>query len=193
VTRASLIALLLVVGCERTIERLDFERMRDQARLDPFDADPTFPDGRTMRRAPRGTVPHGAPIRPHDDETLLEIPVPIDRALLERGRDRFERFCAACHGVLGTGNTAVVENARLRPPPSLHGADIRGQAPGSLFRTITLGFGLMPSYALQLEPIDRWATIAYLRVLWRSQAVELATLPTDLQARARAELGEVSR
>jgi mono/diheme cytochrome c family protein len=195
--RAAICCIVLLGGCERTIERLDFERMREQQRLDVYDAVPTFPDGSTMRAPPPGTVPWSSEPRDLAREEgmqgsveLDEIPIAIDRALLERGRDRFDRFCAACHGVLGTGNPAVVENARLRPPPSLHEPHIRVQPPGRIYRTIHRGFGLMPAYAAQLDVRDRWAVVAYLRVLWRSQDASLDSLTPALRIEAEAALAE---
>lgn len=191
------IGVALGGGCERAIERLDFERMRDQDRLDIYGPSPAFPDGRTMRVPPAGTVPRERVLGDAAlitgmtaDGDVTEVPVSIDRALLERGLDRFERICAACHGILGTGNPAVVENATLRPPPSLHEPRIRRQAPGRLFHTISAGFGLMPGYATHLSVHDRWAVVAYLRVLWRSQDAELATLSPAMRDQAEAALAE---
>jgi len=189
---SALVVVVLVAGCVRLVEGTDLERMREQARLDPYDAGPRFPDGTTMRHPPAGTVPRERPTESPTgiDGELAEIPVAIDRALLDRGRDRFDRICAACHGHAGTGNPAIVENARVRPPPSLHEDRIRRQPIGRIVRTIGEGFGLMPGHADRLTSAERWAVAAYLRVLWRSRAVELATLPPDLRAEARAALAE---
>lgn len=195
--------LVIVLGwtpaCERMVEHVDFERMREQVRLDPGDPDPRFPDGRTARRAPIGTVPRERELATTatdrgrleghvDGAELSAIPVRIDRAVLERGRDRYERICGACHGVLGTGNPAIVANARLRPPPSLHESRIAAQPPGRVFRTITAGFGLMPALASHLSVDDRWAVIAYLRALRRSQRALLAGLSPSMRAVAEAAL-----
>jgi len=191
--------IMLVGGCERAIERLDFERMRDQSRLDIYGASPTFPDGSTMRVPPAGTVSRervlgnpGLTTGMTADGDVTEVPMSIDRVLLERGRDRFERICGACHGILGTGNPAIVENATLRPPPSLHELRIRRQAPGRIFHTISAGFGLMPEYATHLSVRDRWAIVVYLRVLWSSQDVELAALSPAMRDAAEAAIAEES-
>lgn len=185
------VASLACAGCNRAVAYMDFERMEDQKKLEVYEPSSVFADGRGMRRPPVGTVPRERLVdRPEitlgvgPEGEVREVPLAVDRALLERGRDRFERFCGACHGVLGYGNPAIVENAELRPPPSLHEPRIQSQPPGRIFRTITWGFGLMPSYHAQLSVLDRWAVVAYLPVLWMSQKSELAQLPTSVQADA---------
>lgn len=192
-----LVAAWAPFGCDRIFARADFERMIDQPYREPYESSALFPDGRAMRHPPPGTVALGQvpvelpPTRGlANDEVLQEIPVAVDRALLQRGRDRFERFCAACHGSAGYGNPAIVENAELRPPPSLHEPDIVAQPPGRVFQTVTWGYGLMPSYRAQLTVRDRWAVIAYLQVLQASQAVALAELPAAYRQRAAAALDE---
>lgn len=195
-TRGVLLAVLVsLCACERVVGLLDLERMQDQQKVEPYEGSPVFADGRGMRVPPKGTVPRERVLGPPELTTgigpggeVAAVPIEVDRELLMRGRDRFERFCAACHGVLGTGNPAIVENAALRPPPSLHEPRIRGQRPGRIFSTITLGFGLMPAYAAELSVADRWAVVAYLPVLWASQGTELAALPGELQLQARAAL-----
>lgn len=182
-------------GCDRAVDYLDLERMQDQDKVEVYEVSPSGSAKRGMRVPPGGTVPRERELGPTEitlglgpDGEVKEIPVAVDRALIMRGRDRFERFCAACHGILGTGNPAVVENATLRPPPSLHLPRIRSQPPGRLFTTVTEGFGLMPPYAADLSIRDRWAVIAYLPVLWTSQGTALASLPPDLETEARAAL-----
>lgn len=175
------------------------ERMQDQAKVEPYEASPLFADARGMRVPPVGTVPRERDLGPPElvhgagpEGEVTSVPIEVDRELLERGRDRFERICGACHGVLGSGNPAIVENSELRPPPSLHEPRIRAQPPGRLFATVSLGFGLMPPYRAELSVTDRWAVVAYLPVLWASQSADLSALPPDIQAEAHAALGEAS-
>ncbi|HVZ23633.1 MAG TPA: cytochrome c, partial [Vicinamibacterales bacterium] len=58
-----------------------------------------------------------------------------------------------------------------------------------LYATVTGGAGFMPSYAPELDVRERWAVVAYVRALQRSQSMTLDALPGDLQAEARAALG----
>ena len=44
----------------------------------------------------------------------------------------------------------------------------------------------MYSFATRVDPADRWAIIAYIRALQRSQNTAVASLPPDLQAKLDA-------
>lgn len=61
--------------------------------------------------------------------------------------------------------------------------------PGFYFAVISQGFGVMPAYGPQLTPHERWAVVAYLRALGRSQRAPLTVAPTEVQARLRQEAG----
>lgn len=185
---AAMLGLGLGSGCEEVTRRMDFERMIDTARLDAYEPVP-WPevDERAIRRPVSGTVPREGEIGVVS-HTLAEIPVPIDMALLQRGRERFERVCSACHGMLGYGNPGVAPHMTLRPPPSLYEPHIRAQSPGRLYATVTEGYGLMPGYARWLDERDRWAVVAHLQVLWISQTTAVADLPPQWADQARMEL-----
>src|SRR5438477_7040054 len=114
---AGLLALLLAVlgaGCEVqgvfVAPEPSLERMIVQPRMDPYRANPLFSDGRAMRPTPAGTIDRSRTVGQleishgiNSHGYVPKIPIPITRALVERGRDRFEIFCAACHGILGDG------------------------------------------------------------------------------------------
>jgi mono/diheme cytochrome c family protein len=154
-------------------------RMIEQPRADPYDPSPVFSDGLAMRRPPRGTIPHG--VRP------VEQP-PVTRELVERGRERFETFCAACHGVLGDGRSVVATKMELRKPPSLHEPRILALQPQALVAVIDDGYGLMPSYADALSPEDRWAVAQYVKALQLARGVNVADLPPELRSELQSEL-----
>jgi mono/diheme cytochrome c family protein len=181
------VVVLLLAGCE-LIDQPDLERMTQQRNFRPYEPTVFFADGRAMRSPPPNTVPQTRILgRPQftdgvdGDRYLDTIPVPIDRALLERGRSRFNIFCAACHGRLGDGRSEVARNMELRKPPSLVAEPVRSFPPGRIFRAITVGYGLMPAYPNELSPQDRWATVAYLRALQLSQAIPADKLPPELR------------
>jgi mono/diheme cytochrome c family protein len=137
-----LAVLLVLCACDT--------RMIDQPKVLPYDE--------PMRAAPAGAVSREEAAAPSESP-------PITRALLERGRDRFAVACAACHGLDGSADTPVAHRMHLRPPPSLHEARVVNLADGDVYRAISEGYGLMPSYAAVLSPEDRWAVVAYLRAL----------------------------
>jgi mono/diheme cytochrome c family protein len=111
-----------------------------------------------------------------------KFPMAITQQVLQRGRERFTIYCAVCHGPLGYGDGVVVQRGYTRPP-SYHTERLRSAPVGYFFDVITHGFGSMPDYAEQIPPRDRWAIIAYLRVLQFSQHAPLSELPdADRQA-----------
>ena len=179
-----LLALGVLALASTSCERVDLERMIVQRKCVPYSTCPWLPDNRTMQHAPSGTVPRnrivGNPALTQgtvDGEVVTAIPLEVDLAALQRGRQRFEIFCAACHGVLGNGETQVAKNMHLRRPPSLHEPRITEFPPGRLFRIITEGYGLMPNFAAEMSIEDRWAVVAYVGALQLSQRVVLPEQP----------------
>jgi mono/diheme cytochrome c family protein len=154
--------------------------MITQPKLLPYGEAAMFRDGRAMRPLPPGAVPReGLPDpAPGDGDTL---PVPVTRALLDRGRRRFAIACATCHGIAGDGDSPVARAMQRRRPPSLHEARIAALAPGALYRVIADGYGLMPSYAALLAPDDRWAVVAYVRTLELAWTARLDALPPAIR------------
>jgi mono/diheme cytochrome c family protein len=156
--------------------------MQRQQKVKAYRTSPYYADGLGMRAPPEGTVPHG-PLLPAEvasglgpDGTPVAVsPLPVDAKLLTRGRARFDVSCAVCHGVLGDGESQVALNMSLRRPPSLH--QYRDVPDGHIYRVISEGFGLMPSYAGELSPEDRWAIVAYVRALQLSQYATIDQVP----------------
>ncbi len=191
-------AAVLLAACstEDVVERPTpgLERMQRQRRADAFEASSVFADGRVLQAPPEGTVPTSRVLDPErglglaGQEPTRRVPLPLTFGLLERGRDRFDVFCAPCHGVLGDGQSVVGKNLPLVAPRSLVTAEIRAYPPGRLFRVVSEGFGLMPSYAAQLAVDDRWAVVAYVRALQLSQGLLLGRLPEAMQREAREAL-----
>ncbi len=158
---------------------------------------PFFADGVTMRKPPAGTVARGMLAADDgfnrgrvDGDTLFvkDIPVTVDKRLLERGRQRFNIYCAPCHGQSGNGNGIV--NARAQalaegtwtPPTDLTSQTVVERPAGHIFNTITNGIRNMPSYAAQIRPEDRWAVTAYVRALQLSRNATGAEVPAELRA-----------
>lgn len=185
-TRLAALALLVLAACPR------LDPMQRQQKVKAYQQSDYHPDGVAMRAPPEGTVPYRSALDPAvatglgpDGKPLAESPVAASPALLARGRSRFEIHCAVCHGVLGDGESQVALNMSLRKPPSLHA--YRGVPDGHIFRVVSIGFGLMPSYAAALSPEDRWAVVAYVRALQLSQYAGLDQLPPDARERLQKE------
>lgn len=108
-------------------------------------------------------------------------PPPLSLALLERGRQRFDIYCAPCHSPLGDGHGRIVERGFPAPPSFLTGK-LRKIKFQQIYDTITHGHGIMYSYASRVMPRDRWAIAAYIRALTQSQDTPLAALSPTQQA-----------
>ena len=111
------------------------------------------------------------------DDVAVPQP-PVTPALLARGQERFEIYCAPCHGHSGDGQGMIVQRG-FPAPPSYHIDRLR-QAPSQHFYdVISDGYGAMYSYAARVEPEDRWAIVAYIRALQASQDATVAEVPPD--------------
>ena len=119
---------------------------------------------------------------------VTEFPYPMTMDKLERGRERFNVYCAVCHGRVGRGDGKIAQRGYLKPP-SFHDQRLRDMPVGRFYEVITRGFGGMPDYAEQIAADDRWAVIAYVRALQLSQ-----NLPADqLTAEDRQKLEGATR
>ena len=108
-----------------------------------------------------------ASLYPDDVETF---PIPIDKAALDRGQQRYDIFCAVCHGATGNGDGMIARRGFNKPLPASYHQDRLRLAPvGHFFDVMTNGWGAMPSYAAQIPVEDRWKIIAYIRALQLSQ------------------------
>jgi hypothetical protein len=185
--------IMALAGCrtEQTLVEPDphLNRMLQQEKVLPYDENAFLPKGMAMQRPPEGTEPvdtiAGEPLLVEgvaNDRYAERFPLPIDRAFVEVGRQRFETFCAACHGVLGDGVSVVAEKMALRKPPDLHEARIVAYPVGRIYRTIRQGYGLMASYAVQLSVREAWGVTAYVRALQLARHAAVASLPPELQA-----------
>lgn len=188
--RLAPLALALVVlalgGCR--------QGMFDQPKKEAYEASDFFVDGTSARPLPEHTVARG---QLREDrgyylgtadagKTFAEPPMPVDRALLLRGRKMFEAYCSMCHDRAGTGNGMVVQRGYPQPP-TYHQERLRAMPAGYFVNVMTVGFGRMPSYAVQIAPADRWAIASYVKVLQAAHATALAELDPEVRARLEQE------
>jgi len=130
-----------------------------------------------MRLPPEHTIPRG--FRPYEIATSEQAkahlnPLPMSKAVLQKGRQLFNVYCIVCHGKYGEGDGTVTSLPNWpRPlfprPPSLQSDKVRDFKDGQIFHIISMGQNLMPSYAEKLNPEERWSIVHYLRVLYRAK------------------------
>jgi mono/diheme cytochrome c family protein len=146
------------------------DNMANQARMKPYEV----PYGSHIQwplKPPPHTVSRDQPLHPPS-------PPPVTMALLKRGQQRFDIYCAPCHGRDGDGNGIIVDRGFPRPPS--YYSDELIKAPNQVFYdTITHGHGAMYPYAGRVDPTDRWAITAYIRALQASASAKLADVPLD--------------
>jgi mono/diheme cytochrome c family protein len=180
------LAAVLLTACYR-------QQMGNAPRYDPLEPSALFADGQSARQPVPDTVARG---HLHQDSLLdtgMEngqpsdrLPFPASREVLDRGRDRFDIYCAPCHGRTGYGNGMVVQRGFIAPP-SFHSDELRAVPVGHIFDVETQGLGAMPSYAAQIPVRDRWDIAAYIRALQLSQHADASQLPDDLRQQLEAQ------
>src|SRR5215212_8460853 len=116
--------------------------------------------------APQQQPPGGQANSFPDD--VVDFPIPVTKDVVQRGRDRYNIFCSACHGMTGNGDGMIVRRG-FRRAASFNDDRLRQAPVGHFFDAITNGWGAMPAYAPQIVVQDRWAIIAYIRALQTSQ------------------------
>jgi hypothetical protein len=165
-----------------------FPSMEHQPKLRPQSSSAFFADGRADRLPPPRTVARG--MLREDDHLhrgkdasggfVSGMPpgLTIDLAFLERGRDRYQIYCAPCHGATGDGN-GITKRYGMGATPTYHDPRLRTMPDGEIYNTLTNGKNTMLPYADKLPPEDRWAVVAYVRSLQRAQQGAVADVTDD--------------
>ena len=191
---ALLAAACALAGCERTMKD-----MYVQPKLGPDAASPLWGDGKGSRPPPPGSVPIAmgdlaktSSGRRGRDELVARAaadaasaPPATDMALLQRGQSRFGIYCVPCHSPVGDGDGMIARRG-FPHPPTFHQPRLREAPDRHFFDVITHGYGVMPPYADRVTPQDRWAIVAWIRALQRSQA---ASAPAPGASAAAPALG----
>lgn len=160
----------------------DWAAAFDAERASMLDADPAFS---------RGLGPDGNP--------LAYAPVEVTREMITRGQERFNIYCAVCHGYAGDGK-GMVGVRWSYPPANLTGApytdrnDPKG-TDGHLFDVIRNGVwgadgaNRMPGYRHAVSEPDAWAIVSYIRTLQKAQNATIDDLPPGERQRLEATRG----
>lgn len=177
-----ILAALVLAGCRQD--------MHDQPKFKPLAKSDFYTDLRSARPLVEGTVARG---QLHENTYLYTgmignsatpgdyMPFPVTREVLSRGRERFNIYCSPCHSRVGDGQGMVPSRGFTKMPPSFHIPRLQKAPLGYFFDVMTHGFGIMPDYAAQIQPEDRWAIVAYIRALQLSQNAPAADIPAGQQ------------
>ena len=174
---AFLFVAVLITGCRQA--------MAEQPKIEPLEPSVFFENFQSARPIPDNAVPRQATVEPEwfysgmqDGEVVQTVPLTLTEELLARGQERYNIYCAPCHGLTGDGE-GIVARRGFPEPPSYHSERLRQAPAGYFFQVITDGFGTMYSYAARVKPADRWAIIAYIRALQLSQNAPVDELPPE--------------
>ena len=178
-----------------------FPDMNRQLKLRPQEAISFFQNGVSSQLPPPGTIARSEPIQTFAGPVysfedapvntgrvtgttnfVATNPLPVNEALLQRGRERFDIYCAPCHGRLGDGNGITKKLGLMPAVANLHDQRIVVMTDGEIFNTITHGKSTMAAYGPLMPAQDRWAVIAYLRALQLSWLGSTNDLPPGQQA-----------
>jgi mono/diheme cytochrome c family protein len=163
--------------------------MDDQPKVLTQTASSFFFNGSSMREPVPGTIPVGGlkedaaffTGKRADGQFVATIPVTVDDALLERGRQRYVIYCQPCHDARGDGKGILFQRGNV-PTASFHAEKILKYPDGQVFDIMTNGMGLMPAYRWPIPPADRWAIVAHVRDLERKRLASGATASASAQA-----------
>tara|TARA_R100001143_G_scaffold63545_1_gene71605 strand:- start:8524 stop:9507 length:984 start_codon:yes stop_codon:yes gene_type:complete len=159
--------------------------MQFQDRFNAQEENSFFENGMAMRVPVEGTVARG--MLRHDtalyegvDEDgnfVDEIPFEMTRDFLYRGKERYDIYCQMCHGATGNGQGIIMTGQYgYVPAPTYHREASYNMPDGEIYSAIANGIRTMPSYATQIKVEDRWAIVAYIRALQKSQNVPEAEM-----------------
>jgi mono/diheme cytochrome c family protein len=201
------IAVAALAGCRGQSSEdppmMPERNMYDQERYNPESFSQFYADHRTMRVPVAGTIARdryeddpeiATGLLPDKSNYVMTVPqMAISRAggpekMLARGQERFNIYCAPCHGRTGDGKGMVVckresmsdpcESRGFAPLPSYEDPRLRHMPDGQLFNTISHGVRTMPAYGPQIPVADRWAIVSYVRALEMSQMSD-SSPPTE--------------
>ena len=184
-----ILSLLILTNCRGQLSEKPpihlNPNMDNQQKYLPYGESKFFKDRRVLRPVPKGTISQNSLSKnpsyytgKSNGKFLTKNPHPITVEFVKRGQDRYNIYCSVCHGYDGQGQGIVVKKG-LVPPPSYTSARLLKYSDGEFFYDITNGERNMPSYKLQLSVQDRWAVVAYIRALQKSQKATLSDIPPE--------------
>ena len=189
-----LVCVVLIAGCrgmESSKPPIHLNpNMDNQEKFIGQEENTFFENKMSMRQPVAGTVARGFLRedagfyygRDNNGAFIAESPVPLTRELLDRGEERYNIYCAVCHGESGDGRGIIMvgnggDGYGYVPATSYHDDRLRNETDGYMYDVIANGVRNMPGYAQQIAVADRWAIVAYIRALQRSQNASEGDVP----------------
>lgn len=140
-----------------------------------------------------GADPNATPAQANEPNWVTALPpeIPVTAETLNRGKEKYNTYCSACHGYAGDGDGLVsrramelsaVQKAAWTQARNLHDETVTVQPVGRIFDTISNGRSTMGGYRSQIGVADRWAIVLYVRALQNSEFSSMDDVPEELRA-----------
>jgi len=119
-------------------------------------------------------------VRDMDMAKEMKNPVKVDAKSVNEGGRLFGIYCTPCHGKSGTGDGLVGEKLMMKPfnltsTNDMHTWDPKEYPDGYIFGMMTFGGVVMPSYANDLSPSERWSVVNYVRTVLQKRTQSVVT------------------
>ena len=156
------------------------QNMQFQNRFNAQEENSFYANNMAMRPPVEGTIARGKlrqnselyEGRDENGNFVTENPFEVTRSFLYRGKERYDIYCTPCHGNVGDGQGIIMTGQYgYVPAPSYHRQASYDMPDGQFYSAITEGIRSMPAYNTQIKVEDRWAIVAYIRALQKSQNV----------------------
>ena len=178
-------ACLALAGCDK---------LAKGTKIMPLSQSKFFTDGQSSRQPPAHSIAQSNlrldtllyTGRDPDGKLATRMPWRVNAAVLARGQQQYLITCANCHGPDGYGEGLIVRRG-FPAPPSYYDKMLLDAPVGHFFDVITNGHGAMYPYASIIDVNDRWAIVAYIRALQRSQRATVADVPPDEMAKLQSQ------
>ena len=136
--------------------------------VDNMTESPRIVTGERVFAMPTGVVARGGTlILPREQRELaakIANPVKATPESVTVGKERYQTFCAPCHGAEGKGGVTGPVAVKFVPPPDLTNAQLQaGRTDGYWHSYIMAGGAVMPSYAEAMSSDEAWHIVNFLR------------------------------
>lgn len=191
----ALLTALTLTGCRTDMWVQQRVEAQDTSEFYALTQPVKGPDGTVYglgsRPIPPNTIARGRLHDPNDPfltgkdaqgNLLKRLPpqLKLSKELLDKGEEKYNIYCAPCHGKAGDGKGMIALRGQWpRMPSSLVDDRLRAQPIGYFYGVATNGFGIMYGYGKRMTPEERWAVAAYVRVLQLSQGAPIRDLPAE--------------
>jgi len=177
-----LVVLAGLTSCNHDQEKTYWDYMGDfdmyySKAYESYSPNKVFKDGMTLQKPVEGTVSKEYMPYPFKDKfgdktkagALLKNPLKPTKENLEKGKFKYDVYCAICHGDKGKGDgklTKLVKNGKKlypAPPADLTAGYIQAKPDGEIFHVITMGSAIMGAHGSQIKTDDRWRIVLYIK------------------------------